>query len=389
MRVEHIITRLIVGGAQENTLSTVLGLHGIPGMEVRLVSGPTTGPEGTLEPQARAVEGLFHLEPHLVRPVSPWHDFRALLSLAQRFRQTRPDIVHTHSGKAGLLGRLAARMARVPCVIHTIHGPSFGDFQGRGANFLFKNAERLAGRFTHRFIVVANAMRDQYLRAGIGSPELYSRVFSGFNLKPYLEARNDLNLRAKYGIRPEDVVIGKIARLFYLKGHDDLFAVAPKLIESEPRLKFLLVGDGILRGEFEKKLSSLGIRDHFVFTGLVPPSQIPALTGIMDALIHLSRREGLPRALPQALAAGKPVAAFDCDGAREVCISGETGFLIPPGDLDQLSSSLRALLKEGDLRCRLGSRGRDFVKERFSEEKMVSDIYLLYQNILKPPARQI
>jgi glycosyltransferase involved in cell wall biosynthesis len=389
VRVEHIITRLIVGGAQENTLSTVLGLHDIPGVEVQLVSGPTTGPEGTLEPQARAVEGLFHLEPHLVRPVSPWHDFRALFSLAQRFRKTRPDIVHTHSGKAGLVGRLAARMARVPCVIHTIHGPSFGDFQGRGANFLFKNAERLAGRFTHHFIVVANAMRDQYLRAGIGSPELYSRVFSGFNLKPYLEARNDLNLRAKYGIRPEDVVIGKIARLFYLKGHDDLFAVAPRLIESEPRLKFLLVGDGILRGEFEEKLSSLGIRDHFVFTGLVPPSQIPALTGIMDSLIHLSRREGLPRALPQALAAGKPVVAFDCDGAREVCISGETGFLIPPGDLGQLSSSLRALLKEGDLRCRLGSQGRDFVKERFSEEKMVSDIYRLYQNLLKPPARQI
>ena len=109
----------------------------------------------------------------------------------------------------------------------------------------------------------------------------------------------------------------------------------------------------------------------------------------MDALVHLSRREGLPRALPQALAAGKPVVAFDCDGAREVCISGETGFLIHPGDLGQLSSSLRALLKEGDLRCRLGSLGRDFVKERFSEEKMVSDIYRLYQNLLKPPARQI
>ena len=104
--------------------------------------------------------------------------------------------MHTHSGKAGLVGRLAARMARVPCVIHTVHGPSFGDFQGRGANFLFKNAERLAGRFTHHFIVVANAMSDQYLRAGIGSPELYSRIFSGFNLRPYLEARNDLNLRA-------------------------------------------------------------------------------------------------------------------------------------------------------------------------------------------------
>jgi len=382
VRVEHVITRLIVGGAQENTLSTVLGLSRIPGVEVSLISGPTTGPEGSLEPLAQELAEGFRLEPHLVRPVHPWHDVRALFSLARRFRQTRPDIVHTHSGKAGLLGRLAARLARVPCVIHTIHGPSFGPFQGAGANLLFKNAERLAGRFTDHFIVVAHAMSQQYLQAGIGTPELYSRIFSGFNLRPYLEAQNDPNLRARYGIEPEDIVIGKIARLFYLKGHEELFAVAPRLIELEPRLKFLLIGDGILREQFERQLSAQGIRSHFVFTGLVPPSQIPGLTGIMDGLVHLSRREGLPRALPQALAAGKPVVAFDCDGAREVCINGKTGYLVEAGDLAGLVTFLGLLLSQEELRIRLGAQGQQFVKERFSEEKMVSDIYRLYQELL-------
>ncbi len=147
-------------------------------------------------------------------------------------------------------------------------------------------------------------------------------------------------------------------------------------------MKFLLIGDGILREQFERQLSAQGIRSHFVFTGLVPPSQIPGLTGIMDGLVHLSRREGLPRALPQALAAGKPVVAFDCDGAREVCINGKTGYLVEAGDLAGLVTFLGLLLSQEELRIRLGAQGQQFVKERFSEEKMVSDIYRLYQELL-------
>lgn len=388
MKVEHIITRLIVGGAQENTLSTVLGLRKIPAMEVELIAGPTTGPEGTLEPVARAQEGLFHLEPHLVRPVSPWHDGLCLLSLYRYFKKTSPELVHTHSGKAGLIGRLAASLARVPLVVHSIHGPSFGPFQGRGANLLFKNAERLAGKCTDHFIVVAQAMADQYLAAGIGKPEAYTRIFSGFNLTPYLEARNDLALRQQYGIKPEEIVIGKIARLFYLKGHEELFAVAPEVIRAEPRVKFLLIGDGILRKQFEEELEAKGIRDHFVFTGLVPPAQIPRLAGIMDGLVHLSYREGLPRALPQALAAGKPVLAFDCDGAKEVCLSAETGYLIPLGDRQELCQRLIALVKDEALRKRLGTQGRAFVTSRFSEETMVAEIAALYQKLSSSKAKR-
>src|SRR5437867_3625170 len=142
MRVSHVITRLIIGGAQENTIASVLGLRTRPNLQVDLISGPTTGPEGSLESCVEQVPSVLTIVPELVRPINPFKDWIALRKLIAIFRQTRPDIVHTHSGKAGILGRLAARCAKVPIIIHTIHGPSFGEFQGPLPNFLFLAAER-------------------------------------------------------------------------------------------------------------------------------------------------------------------------------------------------------------------------------------------------------
>ncbi len=377
MRVTHVITRLVVGGAQENTVSTVLGLCAKPGLQVRLLSGPTTGPEGSLEPELDAVPGLLTLVPELVRPVDPLKDLAALRRLEVIFREHRPDIVHTHSGKAGILGRLAARRAGVPVILHTIHGPSFGEFQGALANLIFRAAEKKAGRVTDHFIVVADAMKDQYLAAGIGSPDQYTKVFSGFSLAPFLTSRNDPALRRKLGLAPADYVVGKIARLVNLKGHDDLFAVAPELVRRNPRIKFLLVGDGEWRGRFEQLARSAGLENHFVFTGLVPPAEVPRYVGIMDVLAHLSLREGLPRALPQALAAGKPVVAYDCDGAREVCLNEKTGYLVRAGDQATLQARLLSLAADATLGRRLGEAGREFVREHFAVEKMVEAIYHL------------
>ncbi len=221
-------------------------------------------------------------------------------------------------------------------------------------------------------------MKEQYLAAGIGKPEQYTKIFSGFPLEPFLTAKNDLDLRKKLGIAPDDFVVGKIARLFKLKGHDDLFAIAPELVRQNPKIKFLLVGDGEWRGRFENLAKSGGLEKHFIFTGLVPPSEVPKFVGIMDALVHLSLREGLPRALPQALAAGKPVVAYDCDGAREICRDDETGFLIAPGDKDKLFNYVLLLAGNENLCHRLGQSGSDFVRENFAVEKMVDAIYNLY-----------
>jgi glycosyltransferase involved in cell wall biosynthesis len=377
MRVTHVITRLIIGGAQENTLATVLGLRQIPGVEVPLISGLTTGPEGSLEPQA----GSLLVVPELIRQVHLAKDLLALKKLEKIFREQKPDIVHTHSGKAGILGRIAARRVGVPVIIHTIHGPSFGKFQGAMANFIFSTAEKYAARSTTHFIVVADAMRDQYLAAGIGRPEQYTKVYSGFVIQPFLEAKNDPALRRQLGLATDDFVVGKIARLFKLKGHDDLFAVAPELVRQNPKIKFLLIGDGEWRGRFEALAKSRGVERHFIFTGLVLPGEIPKYTGIMNALVHLSLREGLPRALPQALAAGKPVVAYDCDGAREACRDGETGFLAQPGDLATLKNRLLKLAGEPALCQKMGTAGRDFTRENFPVEKMVRDIYNLYTKL--------
>jgi len=378
MRVTHIITRLVVGGAQENTVATVLGLRQKPGVTVDLLSGPSLGPEGSLESELTGAPGALQHVPALVRPIQPWNDWRALRRLTEIFRQTRPDIIHTHSGKAGILGRRAARRAGVPIILHTIHGPSFGNFQNPVANFAFCAAEKHAARVTTHFIAVAEAMKTQYLAAGIGRPEQYTKIFSGFALGPLLDVKNDLELRKRLGIAPADFVVGKIARLFKLKGHDDLFAVAPDLVRRCPQIKFLLVGDGEWRGRFENLVKALGLERHFIFTGLVPPAGMPPLVGIMDALVHLSLREGLPRALPQALAAAKPVVAYDCDGAGEVCFEGRTGFLVRPGDLAGLKERVLQLAGDVALRAKLGGAGRDFVRANFAVEKMVDAIYHLY-----------
>ncbi len=378
MRVTHVITRLIVGGAQENTVASVLGLRRKPDLEVQLISGPTTGPEGSLESRFAASPGTLRIIPELVRPVRPWKDWRAFRRLTRVLSELHADLVHTHSGKAGVLGRLAAARAGVPMIVHTVHGPSFGAFQGPLANLVFRGAERCAAKVTTHFVVVADAMAQQYLGAGIGRPEQYTRIYSGFETERFLTATNDLQLRARLGIAPDDFVVGKLARLTKLKGHDDLFAVAPALVRQWPKTRFLLVGEGELRGRFEAQARELGLEQYFIFTGLVPPEEVPALLGIMDVVAHLSAREGLARALPQALAAGRPVVAYNSDGAGEVCLDEQTGYLLAPGNLAGLGQRFLQLARSSELRHRLGERGRELVRARFGTERMVDELHGLY-----------
>lgn len=381
MRVTHVITRLIVGGAQENTVYSVLGLRRKPGLKVDLLSGLTHGPEGSIESEFASCPDALKIVPELVRPVRPWTDFKALRRLTAVFRSTRPDIVHTHSGKAGVVGRIAAARAGVRTIVHTIHGPSFGPFQGAFANGVFTAAERYAGRHTTHFVVVADAMTRQYLAAGIGQPGDYTKIYSGFNLDPFLAARNDGGLRARFGFQPEDIVIACIARLSALKGHDDLLAVASPLVKANSRIKFLLVGDGPLRPRIETAVRQEGLTGHFAFTGLVSPAAVPSLLGITDLLVHLSRREGLPRAVAQSCAAARPVVAYDCDGAGEVCQDGRTGFLVPAGDRTLLTRRVLELANDASLRREYGEAGRDFVRGRFSVEGMVDALHALYMRL--------
>jgi glycosyltransferase involved in cell wall biosynthesis len=382
MRVTHIITRLVIGGAQENTVATVLGLRQKPDVHVRLISGPTTGSEGSMESSFATYPEILTVAPDLIRPVHPWKDIRAWSHLTRALRQESPDIVHTHSGKAGILGRLAARRAGVRVIIHHIHGPSFGPFQGPVANAIFLGAEKIAARTTTHFICSANAMTRRYLAAGIGRPEMYTRILSGFRIEPFVEARNDLTLRARLGLPEDAFVIGKIGRLAPLKGHEDLFEAFVAVLPQQPKSRLLLIGDGALRAQLEAQAAHLNLRDKVVFAGLVTPAEVPRYIGIMDCLAHLSQREALSRALPQALAAARPVIAYDFDGADEVCLDGKTGFLVRTGDVSSVAHHLLNLARDPALRAHLGQRGQQLVKGQFRVENMIEQIYQLYQRLL-------
>ncbi|MDA8746503.1 glycosyltransferase, partial [Rubripirellula amarantea] len=187
--------------------------------------------------------------------------------------------------------------------------------------------------------------------------------------------------RRRLGIAEDEIIIGKIARLFHLKGHDDLVEAAKQVIAENPKVRFLLVGDGILRESLDAKIASAGLSDHFIFTGLVPPADVPALVGAMDALVHTSYREGLARALPQSLIAGRPIVSYDVDGAREVTINDETGYLVPPQDIDELAKALVKIASDSDLRQRMGGEGQRRFTDQFRHQTMTKRIRALYEEI--------
>ncbi|MGA2232745.1 MAG: glycosyltransferase family 4 protein [Tepidisphaeraceae bacterium] len=382
MRVVHIITRLIVGGAQENTLLSCQGQHEL-GHEVTLITGPPLGPEGSLMDTALAGGYRVEVLDVMRRALLPGKDFRTLSRLTARLRELRPDVVHTHSSKAGILGRRAAFRARVPVVIHTIHGLAFTASTRALANGFYKFLERRAAPWTHKIVCVADAMRDQSLAAGIGTADQYCTIYSGMKTEPFLESgsRRD-EVRGRLGLLPNHIAVGTIARLFHLKGHDDLLDIAPDLCRKWPDLRFLWVGDGLLNDDFQRRMREMGMRDRFILTGLVPPQVVPELTGAMDLLVHPSRREGLARALVQGELAGKPVIAYDIDGNREALIDGQSGFILPPFDKAQLAQRIDQLAGDPALRADMGRRGREFAVARFDVKVMVRSLEELYAELV-------
>ena len=388
MRIAHIITRMIIGGAQENTLLNCLDLIREHGDDVLLITGPALGPEGDLLSQGRAGELKTKVLPNLLRAIHPVRDWKAKQSIRAAIREFKPDVVHTHSAKGGLLGRYVGWSEKVPAVIHTVHGAPFHPYQSWPAREFFRRCEHWAAKRCHRLISVADAMTDQLVTAGVAPREKFTTIYSGMDTEPFLRSEETRDeIRAKYGLRDEHVVIGKIARLFHLKGHDDLITAAVQVVKEVPNVRFLLVGDGILREALTNRINSLGLQEHFIFTGLVPPVEVPPLIGAMDALVHTSYREGLARALSQTLIAGKPVVSYDVDGAREVCISNETGFLIPPADTSALSQALAKLTGDADLRSKLGREGQRRFKEQFSHPTMTRQIRHVYEQVLDESRR--
>lgn len=383
MRIAHVITRMIIGGAQENTLYTCEDLLREYGDDVLLITGPALGPEGDLIGQGRGGEVPLALIPELRRAIDPVRDLRAYRALLRILRVFKPDVVHTHSAKGGFLGRVAASSLRVPVVVHTVHGAPFHPYQNPLARSVFRWCEWYAARRCDALISVADAMTELLVQARVASADKFTTVYSGMDVEPFLRAHERREeMRTKWGFEPHHVVIGKIARLFHLKGHEYLIAAAARIVRACPNARFLLVGDGILREQLSQELSRTGLSDHFHFTGLVAPAEVPDLIGAMDIVVHVSLREGLARALPQALIAGKPVVSYDVDGAREVVLPGQTGFLVPPRSVEPLADALIQLAQDAALRERFGQTGRDRFTDRFRHQSMTRQLRQIYEQLL-------
>lgn len=354
------------------------------GHQVSLAYGPIYGPEGSMLPEVESHRNINAVEvKSLIRAVNPLRDWQCLRELQRLIRQLRPDVVHTHSSKAGILGRTAAWRERVPCVVHTIHGLPFHRFGSPLNNALYIAAERFAAHRCHAIVSVADAMTSQARAAGIGSAQQYTTIRSGIRIEPFLESGGARSAtRTKLGFTDECVVLGTVSRLAELKGHDDLLDAFAQRLRTDPRLRMLWVGDGWWRERLMQRAAALGLHDRIVTTGLVSPDEIPSLLTAIDVLVHPSYREGLPRAVVQAFLAGKPAVAYDIDGAREVCIDGRTGRLVPVGDTAALAAAIAELAADSESRAALGSAGRELCRSEFSAQTMNAKLLTLYQAIL-------
>lgn len=430
LRILHISTRLILGGSQENTILSCEGQARM-GHEVHLAFGPIYGPEGSLLQRVEhfnaaaptpASRITTHLVPHLTREVSPLADWRCYRELRALVRTLQPDIVHTHSSKAGILGRLAAwdeyqrdlRIDPIPAqhlhcwrcvVIHTIHGPPFmpvnadsglvARLKNRANNKIYTLAERFAARKCDAIVSVADAMTHEFLRRGIGKPARYTTIPSGMETERFLHAapgEHRATVRRELGLAESDFVIGTVARLAQHKGHDDILEALADDLRAHPDWKLLWVGDGWWKDRLLERAESIGAaKSQIITTGLVPPERVPALIRAMDVLVHPSYREGLPRTVPQAqLCAVMPI-AYDCDGTPEAIVPqtldgpinpDSTGILVPTGDRARLREAIRWAAGHAHERRAIGERARVVAAERFSTVAMVESLDRLYNRLL-------
>lgn len=383
MKVCHVITRLIIGGAQENTLLTCRGLVE-RGHEVVLAAGTETGPEGSLWPDAESCGARLVRLRHMVRAVRPMRDFAGVRELSRLFRDIRPDVVHTHSSKAGILGRLAADSARVPHIVHTIHGMSFNRTQPWVTQHIYRLLERHVARYTHAFITVADAMIDQAVAAGLAPRARFTTIRSGMDIEIFRpDAEERSRVRTAWNFPTDAVVIGTVARLFDNKGYDDIIAVMPRIIAAVPGAYFVWIGDGPRREAYRRQLATRKLLERVHFQGLVPPADVARLLRGMDILVHASRWEGLPRAVVQALLCEVPVVSFDNDGAREVILDGQTGFLARLGDHDGLADGVIRLARSSSERIRFGQEGRRRLVDEFDWRTMVAQIEAVYERVAR------
>lgn len=367
MKVVHVITRLIQGGAQAHVVELCEFLRRDGRFDVTLVGGPPRGSEGECIERARALGIPVRIVDSLVRPIHPWHDWRAGRALRRLIGELKPDLVHTHSAKAGVLGRRAARAAGVPRIFHTLHGMPFhpdqpGIVHAAGAWF-----ERDGARLCEKVICVGKGVRDAALLWEIAPDEKLVTIPCGVDLSRF-EGRHVS--RADLGLPEKAWIVVTVSRLAVGKGHARLIDAAAQARRKIPELHLLFVGDGPERARLR---SASGV--PVSFTGMVPPERVSVFLAAADVVALPSAREGLPLALLEGALAGRPLLGIDIDANREIVRDGDNGRLAAVGDLAEALVELR---ERGEHYARGAALALPDLRLRFDKEKTLPQIARLY-----------
>jgi glycosyltransferase involved in cell wall biosynthesis len=302
------------------------------------------------------------------------------------FKNSSYQIVHTHSSKAGILGRFAARASGVPLIIHTVHGWSFHDHMPASTRIMYILLERLTARISSALVCVSNKDIRKGLEKGIGRAEQYHLIRSAIPLDEFNLERFDRNaIKKELGFSPTDLVIGYVGRFSAQKDPLAWIKTAQRVIAEQADVKFLMVGDGPLRPQVEEALQNANLSDRTKLLGL--RRDVPHLMSAVDILLLTSRWEGLPRTIPQAMALGIPVVAFQTDGIEEAVLHDKTGYLVGPGQWQELSAASVNLIRQPALRQAFGFQGQELARKEFDLRQMITKITNLYEMLLQdlPP----
>lgn len=382
IKVLHILTRLIRGGADEAVVFIVTGLEAAT-FDVTLLVGGDSDPQYV---QQVLPTTKLAIEPSLRRDVNPLSDLRAIFRLYRFIKQGGYDIVHTHTAKAGFLGRLAARLAGVPVIVHTLHGITFHDFRPSLEQAIYIFLEKVAATCTTRIIAVGADLQHHYLRHGIGRASQYTMIHTGMELERFFNAgkfsaEQQQQKRHSFQLTSTDRVIGVVSRLDTGKGQEYLLQAAPSIIERFPNVKIMIVGDGPHRKRLETLARQLDIASHVIFTGF--RRDIEEVIAIFDIAAFTSLWEGLPRVIVQYAAVGKPIVAFEIPGVSELVTNGINGFTVPLRDTERFAQRMIALLENPEEANLMGQAGRQLIDESWRVEAMVQRIAQEYQSLLK------
>ncbi len=372
----HILTKLELGGAQKNTLLTASHLDRSKFRPILI-----TGEPGFLDEEARALPGVeFHQIPFLVRKVRPLSDLRALFALTRLLGRLKPAIVHTHSSKAGILGRLAAWLAGVPVIIHSVHGFGFTRYQPAIVSWAFITLERLAARVTTRFFSVSEASRQLGIEVGLFAADQCVVIRSGVDLAAFRKGCVDIVAKKReLGLEPGRPVVGMVGPMKPQKAPLDFVRVAARVAKKKPETQFLYVGDGELRGAMEAEIAKLDLAKSFRLAGW--RLDINEIMHCLDVFVLTSLWEGLPRVYLEAMASGVPVVGTRVDGAAEVVRDGVNGYLLAPGDVPGLADRVLSLLANPTQASDMGHE-KELLPQEFDCEVVVRRHEQEYERLL-------